>query len=401
MENIVKDEKIKLSVQSFCKIEDEIWFVPRNFSVLFRMNCVDRKLRYVTEFEMEPRTKQNLVKGMVCYGNELWFLSCEAERIYIFNLEDKQMQSLELPVEYQGNKYKTGAYCADGKYIWVLPFGTVHGFRIDMQEKSTELLPNMSYSDNWKASYMCCAKSGNKIVAVDNNSGKLMCYDSYLKSADFIEMNKQKGMAQESLVLFYRDCFYLFSAEKVYLFDSELKLLEEKLLLANVREMDVLDYLVDGDNIWLSCYPDFILCWNLKDDKVTKFQLEHRQQVKDAAVLGEIGCGVLFQDMEKVYCLPGDYGYFIEINKKTQEKHEYLFGKEFDWLYEYLASDMQNQEARYLFFNNFVCTMKQYLYCLKRDTVLNRNGRQLEKSLDRTGGEVGKAIVDDIISEKY
>ena len=401
MENDREDEKIMFSTQSFCKIGNEIWFVPRNFNALFRMSCADRRLIYVLEFEMEPRAKQNLVKGMVHYGNELWFLPSEAERIYILNLGDKQMQSLELPAEYQGNKYKTGAYCADGKYIWVLPFGTVHGFQIDMQEKSTELLPKMSYAENWKASYMYCAKLAHKIAAVDNNSGKLMCYDSYLKTADFIVMNKKKGMAQECLVLSYCDCFYLFSAEKAYLFDSELKLLEKKSLIAETREMDVLDCLADGDDIWLSCYPDFILRWNLKDDKVIKFQLEHCQQVRSAAVLGEIGCGVLFQDEEKIYCLPGDYGYFIEINKKTQEKREFPFGKEFDWIYEYLAADIRNQEARYLFFNSCVYTLKQYFRCMKQDTALKRNERQSEKNLRQTGGEVGKAIVDEIISEMF
>ena len=249
MQNGIKESEIVLSVQAFCKVKDEIWFVPRNFNALFRMDYKDRNLIYVLEFEMEPRVKQNLVKGIVGYGNELWFLPSEAKRIYVLNLEDMQMQSLELPAEYQGNKYKTGAYCADGKYIWVLPFDTVCGYRIDMQDKRIESKPNLGYHKNRKASYMYCAQLGGKIVAVDRLSGQLLFYDPRLDISKFTELDLQKNLSREWEILVYRERFYLFSVEKVLLFDSKMKLLEEKSLLVETKGMDVLDYLTDGDDI--------------------------------------------------------------------------------------------------------------------------------------------------------
>ena len=402
MQNGIKESEIVLSVQAFCKVKDEIWFVPRNFNALFRMNCKDRKLIYVLEFEMESKVKQNLVKGIVGYGNELWFLPSEAKRIYVLNLEDMQMQSLELPAEYQGNKYKTGAYCAEGKYIWVLPFGTACGYRIDMQDKCVESQPNLGYPKNRKAAYMYCAQLGGKIVAVDRLSGQLLCYDSCLDVSKFTEFDLQKNLSREWEILAYRERFYLFSAEKVLLFDSKMELLEEKSLPVETKGMDVLDYLTDGDDIWLSCYPDFILCWNLQSDKITKHELAHRHPVRSAAMLGEIGCGVLFQDEEKVYCLPGDYGYFIEIDKKTQQKHEFPFFKEFDWVYRYLAADKQNQESRSFFFMNFIPTLEQFLQFVKRVKMSINKECQMEKAKEFFGGmdgKVGKAIVDDITRE--
>lgn len=402
MEGEIKELESVLSVQAFYKIEEEVWFVPRNFNALFRMNCEDRKLRFVLEFEGESRVRQNLVKGIVRYENELWFLPSEAKRIYVLNLEDLQMQSLELPIEYQENKYKTGAYCAEGKYIWVLPFGTVHGFRIDMQAKNMELLSNMGYFKNRKASYMYCAKLGDKIAAVDKISGKLMFYDLRLGFSKFTELDLQKNLSQEWGTLAYRDHFYLFSAEKVFLFDLQMRLIEEKSLMRKEQGVDVLDYLTDGEDIWLSCYPDFILRWNLENDEITRYGLAHRKPVSGAAVLGEIGCGVLFQDDEKVYCLPGDYGYLIEIDKKTQEKYEYPFVKEFDWVYDYLAADKRNQASRSFFFKNFIYTMQQYLRCVKRDALGANTECPMEKEkkfLGRAGGNVGEAIVEYIISE--
>lgn len=396
-ESVQKNSGVFLSVEAFCKVEDEIWFVSRNFNALYRMSYRNRELKFVLGFKEEVRSSQNLCKKMVFYQNEIWFIPSGADRVYILNLRNMQMESLELPIEYHGEKYKTGTCCVDGNNIWIMPFGGTGGYRIDMDEKRIICLEHMVPR---RSVYDFAAKMNHMIVATDFISNQILCYNVASQTAEFIRV--KKGISRDRMIMAYGQGFYLFSDGEVYKYNQQMELLEKKLLVSDTREIAAMDYLIDGTDIWLAYYPDFILCWDTKSDQIDMYQLEHRLPICGAAVLGECGCGQLFQDTEKVYCLPSDYGYFIEIDKHTGQKQEYPLTVDLDWVQEYLTGDNRQKELRDYFYNPGVYSINSFLQILRDKDSDYRNENQVreaEKLLGRADGKVGETIIDYIVKE--
>lgn len=399
MRDNINEIDILLSVQCFCIVEDEIWFVLRNFNALYRMNCKNRELEFVLEFEGEPREKENLCRWMIFYKNQIFFIPSTAEKVYILNLENMQMESLELPMEYRKKRYKAGACCVDKDSIWVLPFESTDGYRIDMPEKKVICMEHMVPE---KSVYDFGTKMDHMILATDPRSDQMLCYNVYSETTKFVRFNQNSFT--EKMVVAYHQYFYLFSGKEAYIYDQEMRLLDKRLLISDTREIIAMDYLINDTDIWLVYYPDFILCWNIEDDKVKKYELEYRRPIRRAATLGIMGCGVLHQDEEKVYCLPGDYGYFIEIDKKTGEKKEYPLTVDLNWVHEYLAEDIKRKELKDFYYNDRLCSINQYLQLMRNSHVFCKNERQIkeaEKLLGRTDGKVGESIVDYIVKELY
>lgn len=325
------------SIEAFCVIEDDLWFVPRNINMLCKTNLKTGKTEQILFFEEEERLEIHLFVKIFFDGTNLWFVPNNAKNIYSFNISNYVLEKYLLPAGLAGIRDKFSYAYYDEQNIWAFPLKYSTGLKIDVRQKKIIELNNLypaNYTGKWV--YTQIVKQGQYIYGICFEK-LLVKYDCFMGKIEYIELPKVQGGYYA--IAWYEDKIYAFGAEdaSVTICSTELKILDVKLLVDKKIKCEALDYIMDGKAMIISYCPNILVRWELANNKVKVYQYEKLVEIKERAMLGEGGIGRFFVYDSDVFLTPVDYAGVKHLNKqlsivdtlpvKLELMQEMLWGK--------------------------------------------------------------------------
>ncbi len=240
--------------------EGHIYFSSANTNGLFKANLETEMVEFVGRFFGEDIFKRDLHLKTLLIGKEIWFIPYNAERISIYNLEEKVFSQIDINQGSTNEKYVMANYTSDK--IYLIPFKSNELIEIDLRthelvvreqwmneiKKLCEIQDDNAFVRN--GSCICDNKlymapvSADALVEVDLCTSEVFIYECPFEVKGFQEIVRIK----EQLVLLPK------YSGKIFIWDfkqKEFELLADVLFEEKGLGVPFISAAVKGDEIIL------------------------------------------------------------------------------------------------------------------------------------------------------
>lgn len=141
-----------LTPNALCIIDNKIYFSDRYVHGLFVYDIKDKKTSLVSVFEKEMGELDALHYCVVEKDNKLYFLPFNAENIAIYNIDNKTLEYVSLPAQYENTrgKFFTGAIVNEKIYMFGYDVSGVLVYNIKSQSFKCIYQPLVEKSEELK-----------------------------------------------------------------------------------------------------------------------------------------------------------------------------------------------------------------------------------------------------------